>query len=246
MDEAQEEFEGTFMYKHQESAHPDWCTWPEFKDYYGDVSATIQSDEYFEKLITQTWSLDKKLENENREREPPKEAFNPRPRNHGAVYFSGQENNDNTLLPSTRYYQNRTSPQRKSIAYSPPRRDGFPFKETTNQSSADFSLHNNNEAFEKHVRATQQEQSFARQSPTRSGFHSQKELLLKKVRTSLNTRGVRAYISLKRQFVLADQEHSGFLTLNQWLTAFDDLKVANLQSGDLKMLFGIFDLERKC
>ena len=30
LDEAQEEFEGTFMYKHQESANPDWCTWPEF------------------------------------------------------------------------------------------------------------------------------------------------------------------------------------------------------------------------
>ena len=70
--------------------------------------------------------------------------------------------------------------------------------------------------------------------------------MLKKVRTSLNTRGIRAYISLKRQFVLADQENSGFLSLNQWLTAFDDLKVANLHSGDLKMLFGIFDLEKHC
>ena len=46
--------------------------------------------------------------------------------------------------------------------------------------------------------------------------------------------------------MLADQENSGFLSLNQWLTAFDDLKVANLHSGDLKMLFGIFDLEKHC
>ena len=46
-EEAFEEFEGTFLYKHKDSANPDWCTWLEFKEYYTDVSATIKSDDYF-------------------------------------------------------------------------------------------------------------------------------------------------------------------------------------------------------
>lgn len=82
--------------------------------------------------------------------------------------------------------------------------------------------------------------------PAKAGFHSQKELLLKKFRTSLNTRGIRGFIGLKRQFKLIDTDGKGYLNLNEFLQAFDDLKITNIQSSDLKMVFGIYDLKKEC
>jgi Ca2+-binding EF-hand superfamily protein len=135
---------------------------------------------------------------------------------------------------------------RKSIAYSPPRRDGFPYQETTGQTSSDFNLHNNNSIYQAHVQATQKEQNFAASDPSKAGYHSQKELLLKKIRTSLNRRGIRGFITLKRQFKVLDAENRGYLTLNEFLQAFDDMKISNIPSGDLNMIFGIYDLKKEC
>jgi hypothetical protein len=53
----------------------------------------------------------------------------------------------------------------------------------------------------------------------------------------LNTRGPRGFVSLKRQFKLIDSTNSNLLTLNEFLQAFDDLKITNLQSGELAMVF---------
>ena len=52
---------------------------------------------------------------------------------------------------------------------------------------------------------------------------------------------MRGFIVLKRQFKLIDCEGKGSLSLNDFLQAFDDLKITNLQSGELKMIFGIYD-----
>ena len=94
---------------------------------------------------------------------------------------------------------------------------------------------------------TQTEQNFEEVEPRKVGYHSQKDLLLRKLRTTISTgRGIRGYISLKRQFKVLDAENRGWLDLNEWLQAFDDLKIANVHSGDLKMLFGIYDLSKLC
>jgi hypothetical protein len=102
-------------------------------------------------LLKQTWNLEARAAVEPSSQPRAKSAFNMRPKNHGgAKYFSGAENNDNTILPSqtssTTYYRGRQSQIRKSIAYSPPRKD-FLYKETPGQSSTDFVLHNNNEKY---------------------------------------------------------------------------------------------------
>lgn len=54
-------------------------------------------------------------------------------------------------------------------------------------------------------------------------------------------RGMRGFIGLKKQFKLIDSEQTGQLSLNEFLQAFDDLKMTNLQSGELKMVFEIYD-----
>lgn len=59
------------------------------------------------------------------------------------------------------------------------------------------------------------------------------------------TRGMRGFIVLKRQFKLIDCEGKGSLSLNDFLQAFDDLKITNLQSGELKMIFEIYDNLKK-
>ena len=33
--------------------------------------------------------------------------------------------------------------------------------------------------------------------------------------------------------------------LNEFLSAFENLKIANVEASDLKMVFGIFDLQKK-
>lgn len=121
-EEAQEEFASTFYTHHSDLAR-EWCTFAEFCEYYTDVSALVESDEYFMRLMQGTWTLDARgPTQELQERPRPEQPYNQRPKNHGQqVYFSGQENNQNCMLPSTRYYQGRSSPVRKSIAYSPPR-----------------------------------------------------------------------------------------------------------------------------
>jgi len=142
--EAFDHFNETFHSHHKEEAR-EWCTFKEFVEYYTDWSALIESDSYFLKLVTQTWNLPKRSAPQNKR---PSSAYNLRPRNRGgATYFSGAENNADLILPSTRYYRGRQSPIRKSIAYCPPRRDGYSFKETPGQSSNDFTLHNNNEVY---------------------------------------------------------------------------------------------------
>ena len=57
-----------------------------------------------------------------------------------------------------------------------------------------------------HIKVTQKEQNFAIQQSSKPVDHSQKALLLKKFRVSLNTRGIRGFIGLKRQFKLIDNE----------------------------------------
>ena len=62
----------------------------------------------------------------------------------------------------------------------------------------------------------------------------------------MSKRGIRALVSLKRQFKVIDAENRGYLELNEFLQAFDDLKISNIESGDLNMIFGIYDFDRKC
>ena len=69
-------------------------------------------------------------------------------------------------------------------------------------------------------------------------------MLLNKFRQSLRTRGVRGYIGLKKQLKIIDSDQTGFLTLNEFLQAFDYLKITNMQSGELKMVFEIYDQDR--
>lgn len=54
-------------------------------------------------------------------------------------------------------------------------------------------------------------------------------------------RGIRGYVGLKRQFKLIDSDQTGYLSLNEFLQAFDDLKVTNMQSDELRMIFELYD-----
>lgn len=55
---------------------------------------------------------------------------------------------------------------------------------------------------------------------------------------------MRGFISLKRQFRLLDQDQNGKLTQNEFLQAFDSMKITNVQSSELKMVFDMYDSQR--
>lgn len=58
-EETREEFSATFMSHHKDHAR-DWCTFGEFAEYYTDVSALIESDDYFIDVVRGTWSLERR------------------------------------------------------------------------------------------------------------------------------------------------------------------------------------------
>jgi hypothetical protein len=120
-------------------------TFDEFADYYTNVSAVVASDHEFSALIRGTWGLDQASAGDSRAQRPLS-SYNQRPKNFSNPQgYSGKESTNNTTItPSNRYYNERHSPIRKSIAYSPPRRDGFPYKETPGMTSNEMPLKNNN------------------------------------------------------------------------------------------------------
>lgn len=73
---------------------------------------------------------------------------------------------------------------------------------------------------------------------------SQKNILIQKCRNYFNTRGARGLISLKRQLKVKDSANTGRLSQNDFLQAFDDLKITNIQSSELSMIFEIYDSQR--
>lgn len=91
----------------------------EFTDFYQDISACVDSDDYFVALVTSSW-LNNTTQFDHQHKQRPSSAYNLRPRNHGGqARFSGQVSKENTIGPVTKYYDGRESPIRKSIAYSP-------------------------------------------------------------------------------------------------------------------------------
>ena len=126
--EAYEEFSNSFDDHHDPEAGFT-VTLREFCDYYTNVSAVVASDDFFRDLLNGTWRLESSPAG-NFKQQRPLSAYNMRPKNHGNQrFFSGKESVDNTIGQSNRYYEQRESPIRKSLAYSPPRRDGFEYKE---------------------------------------------------------------------------------------------------------------------
>jgi hypothetical protein len=90
------------------------------------------------------------------------------------------------------------------------------------------------------VSQNQQKQDFSCPSNP-SALESQKQLLLNKFRQAVQTRGVRGFITLKRKLRQTDVEQSGLLDLNQFLQAFDEMQISNVQSSELKMCFDLYD-----
>lgn len=100
--QAYNEFCETFDQHHPAEAGV-LVTFAEFADYYTNVSAVVESDAFFQQLLTATWAL-----NREAPKQRPVSAYNFRPKNHGNQrFFSGKESHENTIGQSTRYYEQR-------------------------------------------------------------------------------------------------------------------------------------------
>ena len=126
----------------------------EWLDYYTNVSASIRSDTYFEQLINSSWNLDGKAAM------PQKQVswgndFNPRPSNHGdQKHYSGKESQDLNMHASSSYHADRSSPIRKSMAYTAPKRD-FGYTETPGLTTNGLSMGNKPELYQEHIQKKQ-------------------------------------------------------------------------------------------
>lgn len=220
-------------------------TLEEWIEYYTNVSASIDHDAYFEQMMESSWNLSGhnapvKEAWTNRQNTVEEVNYNPRIKNHGyQKYYSGKESHDLNLHKSSTFHEGRESPVRKSIVYNDERKD-FSYKETTGQTSKDFSLADNKSLYEDHVKATQPRQVFNAPHPQKSA-EAQKELLANRFKQALSARGVRGMIALKRQFKLMDSDNSGQVCLSEFQQAMDDLKVPQVSESELQMLFRAFD-----
>ena len=99
----------------------------EWVEYYNNISASIDDDDYFALMINNAWNLDgdaptyKRQPRHASNHHAPK-AFNTRPLNHGnQKYYSGSESKELNVHTSSVYHDQRQAPIRKSLAYSPSR-----------------------------------------------------------------------------------------------------------------------------
>ena len=146
-----EEFLETFEMHHsvkRDEAPDHQVTLDEWIEYYTNVSASIDRDDYFEQMMESSWNLssrDTKVKEAwtNRQNTVEEVNYNPRIKNHGyQKYYSGKESTDLNLHRSSTFHEGRESPIRKSIVYNDERKD-FSYKETPGQTSKDFSLADN-------------------------------------------------------------------------------------------------------
>ncbi len=216
----------------------------EWVEYYTNVSASIDDDEYFAVMMNNAWNLNKQAPAYQQQprhwsNQEAQKAFNTRPRNHGhSKHYSGSESRQLNVHQSSAYHQDREAPIRKSLAYSPSRQ--LTFVETPGETTNPLSFGRTQPVYELHNLQTKAPVEYPSALPQQAAS-KQRELLVQRMRSALAARGVRGLVGLKRQFKVTDSDNSGALCLREFQQAIDDLKVPNICESELHMLFKAFD-----
>jgi Ca2+-binding EF-hand superfamily protein len=149
-----EEFLSTFEMHFSDK--PDGIvTLDEFIEYYTNVSASIDNDEYFTQMMNSAWNLDgEAAQYKSYEKGWSKDDSKPSGKGKVGVYggmeknatgkatiSSGMQSADNPFQNMKSYYEGRENPQRKSIAMQKPKQAStYNYAERTGQESTDFTF----------------------------------------------------------------------------------------------------------
>jgi len=235
-------------------------TLDEFMEYYTNVSASIDNDEYFQLMMNNSWNLKgdastyKKYEkgwaNEDASK-GFKEAPVPRHKT-DPIMRSGQMSGDNPLVHTHQYYKPSGSAARGNVAgkmYSGPPMD----KEEEEQKNKQIVQ----SIREKQPPRNQYQGGFV---PGSAGSAKKKEspqsqilvqatqptpkfqtMLVERFRNKLRERGGRGMIGLRRQFKIMDDNNSGTLDQYEFKKGIKDFQVG-IDDKDIDSLFKAFDI----
>ena len=218
-DQILQEFLETFELHHnlRSGQQKDYkITRDEFIEYYNNISCSIDSDEYFETMINNTWNLTSKPEKPEQKAwaqdmgkfdEKP-DAYNKRPhrseRHSEQNIIQPQEINEDVKSTYTPSHTNKARElQGSEFQKSPEAKPKF-----GNMVNVDLPKYQN--------------------------------IMLERFRTKLIGRGIRGAFGLERQFHIFDLDESGALSRDEFKKAVNDYKI-EMDERDLNNLFRMFD-----
>ena len=257
-----EEFLSTFEL-HLSGVSDGRVTREEFLEYYTNISASIDNEEYFAQMMNSSWNLDNqasqyKKYDQGVAMDNTKKATGTRPTggSYGgtmkgkptgkATMASGVQSADNPFATATAYYADRAQPARKSLAYTAPKHgDQYGYTEAPGQQSAGSSMGNaqNSQVYQQHVAGHQGGQDFP-QPDNRASVNAQGQLEINRFKERLASRGAKGLIGLKKQFALIDIDGSGAVDLHEFQEMLDNFKIPGISASDAQRLFNVFDHDR--
>ena len=206
----------------------------EFKEYYANISASIDDDEYFAAMMNSSWNIDGNAESYKNQ---PKgwageegasghACYNPNSGNGQPTQFSGMMSCDYPFSNITDYYKGGEKRNRNSLANdNKPKVNNKPgYMVVTGQESAqglDQSIAQKYESYvkekKKPVDAGKADDSAARQK--------QQQIDMDIFRKQIFARGARGVVGLKKQFKLMDTDNSGAVDFSEFMNCINDLKI---------------------
>ena len=226
-DQVLQEFLETFELHHNIRAgqEKDYrVTREEFHEYYNNVSASIDSDEYFEVMMNNAWNLTDKPVTYKGQKPWAQDVGKP-----ATAQRRGMESPES---PFASKKKEPAQPPSEPKSTSKP----IPMEETKASPAASAKAHEleGTEA----PRTTESKGKFGNTVAT--DLPKYQNIMLERFRTKLVSRGGKGVIGLEKQFKIFDLDGSGELSRDEFKKAINDYKLG-MDERDLDNLFKMFD-----
>ncbi len=224
-DQVLQEFLETFELHHNIRAKQEKdykVTREEFHEYYNNISASIDNDEYFEVMMTNAWNLSDKPVSYKGQKPWAQDVGKPAP-----TQKRGMESPDSPL--STKKKE-APQPSESKSAYK------APMEEIKVSPAASAKAHELEGTEAPH----RMEAKVKFGNTVATDLPKYQNIMLERFRTKLIARGGKGVIGLEKQFKIFDMDGSGELTRDEFKKAINDYKL-EMDERDLDNLFKMFD-----
>jgi Ca2+-binding EF-hand superfamily protein len=243
------EFLETFETHHNimnEDENDQMITLDEWVEYYTNISASIDDDEYFFMMMNNAWNLSGSADSYKKfgkgwagEEDNASYTRTNRPPTGNPTLRSGMESSDGPFHTLDKYYSGN-SPQRKSLANDKSDPQRMRSQITGEESQSNPLSSKGGEKYSKHD-AGRKDLQQEKLAPS-SSLQRTHEILLERFRSKLINKGCKGMIGLKRQFKLFDADGSGAIDLDEFGKAITDYKLES-NPEEIEKLFDLFDAD---
>ena len=252
-DEILGEFLETFEMHHNINGTRDRVvTREEFEEYYNNVSMSIDNDQYFELMMTNTWKLSEapaytRSQAWTNAEKGPQNGFDRAP----VRSSQGARQGDRSPVPARAQEEEITRGKpRQAGAYSSSAPYGTNDQPTEWSTNLRPATRQGGDLLQKSKEMPAagvpvwggQPQARPAEQETRGGVRAVNELLTN-LRTKLAARGGRGFIGLARQFKIMDDNNSKTLDYDEFSKAMKDFRI-EISEDDARILYGYFDADR--